>query len=105
MQSIRKFRLSSHAEIRMRQRGLNSAVVQLVAYRGDIEVPGFQGRCWVRLSNSAISELASEGESAAVLAQARSTLILIASNGSIVTVVRSAPDRRPRGVRGRYRAL
>ncbi|UVF22790.1 DUF4258 domain-containing protein (plasmid) [Microvirga terrae] len=105
--------MTRHARTRCQQRGIQTEVLRLVLEEGDREYHAGEGTFALSLSHHTLAQLSFSDIPKATLDQAANTVVLMADNGSVVTVVnhqtwtgrfyRGAKRHNPRRQRqGRY---
>lgn len=104
--------LSKHAAVRAKQRGVPLAVIDLLLRHADAEIKQGGGCRSIWLSRAEAARLQEEGISPTLVERSRDVALVVAANGSIVTVThlygrRQRPYRRLLDNRSRraYRGL
>jgi hypothetical protein len=111
--ATKEITMTQHASIRCRQRGIRTEVLRLVLEEGDREHHAGEGVIALSLSRHRLAQLSFSDIPQATLDQAAHTVVLMAANGSVVTVInhqtwtgrfyRGAKRHNPRRQRqGRY---
>jgi hypothetical protein len=86
--------VSRHAEIRSRQRAVSADTLALVVAFGDLDIPAGKSHFRRALSKHGRLELLDDGWPTALVERAARLTVVIADDGTIVTVYPGRPDAR-----------
>ena len=79
--------MTRHAEVRIAQRGIQTAQIDLLFQFGDLEVPCGKGGTSLAMTKTAYQKMLKDGVSVQLADQARNLVAVIGSNGVIITVL------------------
>ena len=95
----RALRLSSHATLRARQRGIKQGQIEMLMSTGDIEQPVGRGCTALTISRNRLAELRSDGMCPSTLDALERLSLVLGPDGGVITVMKLDRGRRGR----RYR--
>ena len=88
-------RVTRHAQQRLQQRGSRAKDLVIIMAYGDIEIPARDGCRYLQLSRKEAARLQREGNlKVSEVDHARRLVVLVDSQGRVVTVIKYSPERR-----------
>jgi len=85
---LSQINLTSHAKLRINQRGLKKAVIHAVYEHADVELQVGGNCCRLYISSRELRRLVTDGILAAYMAERCKNVMLIESGGDLVTAYR-----------------